>query len=270
MRRSRRGRLSRSSYFNPRTHVGCDANILSYERFTKISIQAPTWGATFSGRAFSARSLFQSTHPRGVRPRLSADTWVVLTFQSTHPRGVRHFLFIPLLRQRYFNPRTHVGCDTSTPIHNSSCQNFNPRTHVGCDSLAAAEERIASLFQSTHPRGVRRLYVEERGPGTYFNPRTHVGCDQVGWGNWHPTRISIHAPTWGATELARLTSIVTKFQSTHPRGVRLKVSAKVFPVCDFNPRTHVGCDVEDGGYIGQNSYISIHAPTWGATLTIRI
>ena len=54
--------------------------------------------------------------------------------------------------------------------------------------------------------------------------------------------VSIHAPTWGATNMV------------------------VFPVVTggFNPRTHVGCDAHrsDGGYF---TSVSIHAPTWGAT-----
>ena len=33
--------------------------------------------------------LFQSTHPRGVRPRWSPGVEAVEEFQSTHPRGVR-------------------------------------------------------------------------------------------------------------------------------------------------------------------------------------
>ena len=62
---------------------------------TCISIHAPTWGATFSWRAFSARSLFQSTHPRGVRQSKFADATSDWKFQSTHPRGVRLLLNLP-------------------------------------------------------------------------------------------------------------------------------------------------------------------------------
>ena len=57
-----------------------------------------------------------------------------------------------------------------------------------------------------------------------------------------------------------------EFQSTHPRGVRLFAvvfftNAKIH----FNPRTHVGCDEADG-YNDTKGEISIHAPTWGATV----
>ena len=56
--------------------------------------------------------------------------------------------------------------------------------------------------------------------------------------------VSIHAPAWGATCVCvALLSSITKFQSTHPRGVRLNRSRAV------------------------NAYlaVSIHAPAWGAT-----
>jgi len=100
-----------------------------------ISIHAPTWGATVAfqvpsdssasfqsthprgvrqNRCPSIRRLFQfqSTHPRGVRLHSNNSISYCLIFQSTHPRGVRRSRSRhPFLRSRYFNPRTHVGCD---------------------------------------------------------------------------------------------------------------------------------------------------------------
>ena len=35
-----------------------------------------------------------------------------------------------------FNPRTHVGCDTSAGTSAGGLLDFNPRTHVGCDKRA--------------------------------------------------------------------------------------------------------------------------------------
>ena len=57
------------------------------------------------------------------------------------------------------------------------------------------------------------------------------------------------------------------FQSTHPRGVRrgLRVRGPYSEV-NFNPRTHVGCDLMSKG-LGKSFVISIHAPTWGATVS---
>ncbi len=78
----------------------------------------------------------------------------------------------------YFNPRTHVGCDPRRGWRPAPPSNFNPRTHVGCDDYDSGVIAPDTLFQSTHPRGVRR---------------TRLAAQYLLQG------ISIHAPTWGAT-----------------------------------------------------------------------
>ena len=87
---------------------------------------------------------------------------------------------------------------------------------------------VDDLFQSTLPRGERR---EPRSPAH------------------HQYRISIHAPTGGATGAVRL--------SRWCSGQRY-----------FNPRSHGGSDtpVLSGGVPGKD--ISIHAPTGGATAKV--
>ena len=155
---------------------------------------------------------------------------------------------------RHVRPTTSVG---------AIC--FNPRTHVGCDLKDVSLKATVFVFQSTHPRGVR--HKTERGrPGEgCFNPRTHVGCDGIGritpifcevsihaptWGATEKTAycrlsfsVSIHAPTWGATENQLVTSSTGGFQSTHPRGVRHSQPYRAGCLhLRFNPRTHVGCD----------------------------
>ena len=142
--------------FNPRTHVGCDkTKIAECEAVIAISIHAPTWGATIKMDYRFSRLLFQSTHPRGVRRLVEDRADVAQQFQSTHPRGVRlpgamrfrlrgrfqstHPRGVrPLIQRtpragRYFNPRTHVGCDADAVALAAALNNFNPRTHVGCD-----------------------------------------------------------------------------------------------------------------------------------------
>ena len=276
---------------------------------TCISIHAPTWGATGAVLCRFALTLFQSTHPRGVRPAAMTRYGSILSFQSTHPRGVRPAWQSDCKPMSDFNPRTHVGCDRASLLPPPGNGYFNPRTHVGCDGhqgLLLPDAAISihaptwgatsvvgylscptMLFQSTHPRGVRPI-----------RPYLHVPLKLI----------SIHAPTWGATQLpedggdrlgfqsthprgvrptARLeASTAQQFQSTHPRGVRLAMSApdlrlRVFQSThprgvrphtpetsssrrNFNPRTHVGCDPSRLEIRG-SLWISIHAPTWGAT-----
>ena len=121
---------------------------------------------------------FQSTHPRGVRRQEACLPSPRKKFQSTHPRGVRPSISVTSLRPFFhFNPRTRVGCDWDRPSSTASRLHFNPRTRVGCDQrYPAAADRVPN-----------------------FNPRTRVGCDRAQAGAAVPTG---------------------RFQSTHPRGVR--------------------------------------------------
>ena len=122
---------------------------------------------------------------------------------------------------------------------------FNPRTHEGCD-LSHRHMFTAQVgFQSTHPRGVRlelnlnsTIYIEvsihapTRGatvPSSYvhrsswcFNPRTHEGCDCAFKANVYIFRC-FNPRTHEGCDLFRSQSKYYdwKFQSTHPRGVRL-------------------------------------------------
>ena len=168
--------------FNPRTRVGCDPVALMrlYNLF-----------------------LFQSTHPRGVRPHqgarppasgivsIHAPAW-----GATFPRR---------------DSRSFRVC-------------FNPRTRVGCDPSITASAPSPHLFQSTHPRGVRQAHAAELMPslgvsihapawgatgcsGTRASSRTRVSIHAPAWGATSGTRavpatqgaVSIHAPAWGAT-----------------------------------------------------------------------
>ena len=54
-----------------------------------VSIHAPAWGATSMDTVAPLASLFQSTHPRGVRRGYVILGYKPEKFQSTHPRGVR-------------------------------------------------------------------------------------------------------------------------------------------------------------------------------------
>ena len=116
---------------------------------------------------------------------------------------------------------------------------------MGCDQQSARHCQRGGVFQSTHPHGVRQQILE----------------------NTKLTRqVSIHAPAWGATGY-NYQAILEK------RG--------------FNPRTRMGCDSTLGKcaslYVFQSthphgvrptmpsvstfdgSFVSIHAPAWGAT-----
>ena len=99
---------------------------------------------------------------------------------------------------------------------------FNPRTRVGCDPAASVPWFGTGLFQSTHPRGVRRPRYSRkgRGPGS-FNPRTRVGCD---------------------AEAAERAIAKRGFNPRTRVGCDVLVFGSPHSFNSFNPRTRVGCD----------------------------
>ena len=125
-----------------------------------------------------------------------------------------------------------------------SIMHFNPRSHEGSDQTALIIARERWIFQSTLPRGERRLQIWvmkcslrfqstlPRGERQYFH-----FCSKM------LKKISIHAPTRGAT------TFPGTFRSTYNY---------------FNPRSHEGSDTT-GKDIQIDGQISIHAPTRGAT-----
>ena len=91
-----------------------------------------------------------------------------------------------------FNPRTHSGCDESVLLHKQRSHCFNPRTHSGCDNGC----------------------LPKRSNSGCFNPRTHSGCDCIEMLNTGDIKVSIHAPTRGATS-ARFHEVTIDNVSIH-------------------------------------------------------
>jgi len=208
----------------------------------EVSIHAPTWGATRSIPSLPRMSLFQSTHPRGVRHSYMGKTVKQTAFQSTHPRGVRRFRGRHRFHYTKFQSTHPRGVRRGRIAVFRNHSSFNPRTHVGCDVVFGNVVRIVGVsihaptwgatqhllnifktilwFQSTHPRGVRPTEPRSIMPSRCFNPRTHVGCDWELFYGGSEDPVSIHAPTWGATQQVQADRKEYEFQSTHPRGVR--------------------------------------------------
>ena len=127
----------------------------------------------------------------------------------------------------------------------------------------------------------------------YFNPRTPVGCDRGCRPRAAlPYHFNPRTPVGCDDALGVQRAAISKFQSTHPSGVRLPRWSPAFSAVYFNPRTPVGCDCRDANSstysrnfnprtpVGCDGSIdgscdglgiSIHAPQWGATTdTTRI
>ena len=119
--------------FNPRTHEGCDCLVIVSVSRIRVSIHAPTRGATINRVKRNARSKFQSTHPRGVRLCIFEVYRQLQQFQSTHPRGVRLILTKIIWRGHRFQSTHPRGVRPGSYALLPSIPCFNPRTHEGCD-----------------------------------------------------------------------------------------------------------------------------------------
>ena len=120
------------------------------------------------------------------------------------------------------------------------------------------------IFQSTLRRTERLVFVGVIADCIYFNPRSDERSDVHYNHQLHTLPISIHAPTNGATKKVIGCSFSGKFQST------LRRTERRTHVCDrschsyFNPRSDERSDGEVQTAFC-TFYISIHAPTNGAT-----
>ena len=106
---------------------------------------------------------------------------------------------------------------------------------------------IFHKFQSTLPRGERRLKIFLNNLQKHFNPRSHEGSDMVNLPHLMPRSYFNPRSHEGSDYFPRRTS---------------------YSSYDFNPRSHEGSDASGSG-CASPSGISIHAPTRGATLGAR-
>ena len=254
--------------FNPCIRVGCDFRTRGEDGTSvPVSIHAPAWGAT--------QALLRVLHLLLVS--IHAPAWgatdsgaaSLSTLHCFNPRtrvGCDFCCAGGLMGGRGFNPRTRVGCD-GRPARPFSLEDicFNPRTRVGCDFAFFAGLIAPNTFQSTHPRGVRQELLYNSHCLIGFNPRTRVGCDKSWQDTAQRTRVSIHAPAWGATKSKIEKYMILMFQSTHPRGVRRGIPVKhrrSSLVSIHAPAWGATCHAVQGD---AGRAVSIHAPAWGAT-----
>ena len=194
-----------------------------------VSIHAPTWGATlFWARLPAPKIRFQSTRPRGARLGLHSEDVAhvgfnprahvgrdyiyqlpvqqLCLFQSTRPRGARPAIAMKFSTRNVSIHAPTWGATKTMMCTTRACVCFNPRAHVGRDCIKPLQLITRIVFQSTRPRGAR----------LHQTLAAH-----------HAHRVSIHAPTWGATLSCRC--------------------HKNKPSC-FNPRAHVGRDLQQGAH----------------------
>ena len=208
-------------------------------------------------------------------------------FQSTHPQRVRHMLLTVRGILYGFNPRTHKGCDITyyqgswhceVSIHapTKGATVFREVARGGSNVSIHAPTKGATLlqvclqsslrFQSTHPQRVRLCAVPEKGYADMFQSTHPQRVRRFCWfgvlllfefQSTHPQRVRRVA--------IRDINQVGRFQSTHPQRVRLDIT---FCYCFRFVSIHAptkGATLRQGTNV-PTPIVSIHAPTKGATL----
>ena len=173
----------------------------------RVSIHAPTRGATAPRSSLSKRSLFQSTPPRGGRLGIFPASLTVSMFQSTPPRGGRHTVHrvttVDLLVSIHAPTRGATGRTVSRGELKRVSIHAPTR---GATWFRAVVFRLWGVSIHAPTRGATSHSARSVAPEMGFNPRPHAGGDvrsdttNVSW------LVSIHAPTRGATQCCCHTS----------------------------------------------------------------
>ena len=187
-----------------------------------VSIHAPTWGATKLDE-YMLRSYYVSIHaPTWGATQRTAEMMYRIEFQSTLPRGERLDL------QRFVNHDERVS------IH-------APTWGATTKAMLHSVELFVSIHAPTWGATWRCWTIPISS--TCFNPRSHVGSDFAISLIPRPPFVSIHAPTWGATYPREL-YLSNYYVSIH--APTWGATVQILTVVQF-------------------VIVSIHAPTWGAT-----
>ena len=148
----------------------------------------------------------------------------------------------------HFNPRSHERSDSNTssftmftlisihaPTRGATCrceyqtthyQYFNPRSHERSDNLSAVIILTDSHFNPrSHERSDDKIRMTKYRIKISIHAPTR-GATTRTFSKIATNMISIHAPTRGATELPRLGGSNSQFQSTLPREERQQYCTK--------------------------------------------
>ena len=143
-----------------------------------VSIHAPARGATIAlPIAEATESLFQSTHPHGVRQDLFAPTEEASRVSIHAPaRGATTDEAVET-RSSWVSIHAPARGATMTGLFTPKSRLFQSTHPHGVRQMAWRNVGTTQLFQSTHPHGVRLTLRKLPSLSFGFNPRTRTGCD---------------------------------------------------------------------------------------------
>ena len=132
------------------------------------------------------------------------EAFALQRFVSIHAPAWGATMEIPRYA-RVFDVSIHApawGATLQATLQKKSPRSFNPRTRVGCDGMTVKMDPGRVMFQSTHPRGVRRR--QPCAGASHHRVSIHApawGATGTGGNTMRVGRpVSIHAPAWGATQ----------------------------------------------------------------------
>ncbi len=142
---------------------------------------------------------FQSTRPRGARHIRIIVCKQRAMFQSTRPRGARPRPAVEVVAVRQVSIHAPTGGATNTRARWGAMAGVSIHAPTGGATRRGKRPPSWSWFQSTRPRGARPLFSACSASFFCFNPRAHGGRDCREDVAFHIIKVSIHAPTGGAT-----------------------------------------------------------------------
>ena len=234
-----------------------------------ISIHAPLAGCDHQPRQRRVLRNVISIHAplAGCDHTASTDVSSVSSFQSTHPAWGATPLFSRapgFIAISIHAPR--MGCDTNT-----SCnyRDVNISIHApphGVRRLDTVKDRVACVFQSTHPAwGATWLSAGDVSSVRFQSTHPAWGATLRLLRRGGDRGISIHAPRMGCDSwFFTFARYYPSFQSTHPAWGATRIPYKcTLHLRNFNPRTPHGVRPcrKQSNYKPQQ--ISIHAPRMG-------
>ena len=251
--------------FNSRAHEGRDLD--GHGRLVvgrRVSIHAPTRGATLQRCEDVRHDWFQFTRPRGARRTRShrggdgmsfnsrahegrdgniKSVLARLEFQFTRPRGARPAARATPARHNVSIHAPTRGATAFGTVFINPSMSFNSRAHEGRDLCKDDETRQARVSIHAPTRGATRdsfacdivLRVSIHAPTR--------GATSLRIQRKEPSKVSIHAPTRGATRPRRSSARWGwSFNSRAHEGRDPRAPAQLKKGKSFNSRAHEGRD----------------------------
>ncbi len=254
--------------FNPLRREGGDIYIFSYRPPISISIHS----------AARAETLIKDG--TCIVPDISIHSAARAETGTLYPHSTRFSNFNPLRREGgdqspsayhllpdYFNPLRREGGDNKNVIVLKDAT-ISIHSAARAETQAPWGNQAHGEFQSTPPRGRRRIGGTSHTKRVDFNPLRREGGDVS-----PPTLCNNDAEFQSTPPRGRRPSSPRQlenfwtFQSTPPRGRRpLAACFSAGPICDFNPLRREGGDVHGPQQRMITQYISIHSAARAETI----